>query len=307
MALTPALHASALRFLPPESDVTSSSHWKLVRAYQHLMGLDAEIDTWLQSDPWATRTEFDTQMGKYRVYIDLLVSVPDEFSLIIGDFLQNLRAVLDHMVHELGERHLGRPLTDKEARDSMFPIYCDKPLPPQESVRRLGSIDPAKKAAIEQLQPHTRSDTQYDFLCDLSELANRDKHRAVNVAIAYAGGHRLSALDGGDTAFGGVNGPRIHFTAGASIALGGTTQLTADTSGVEPLVGEITESGTEVLRYAPTIIVGGDPVHMRVDPLPPILTLASRQKFIQQTVPTVVSCEFLWRYVARTWRDLRMP
>jgi hypothetical protein len=101
----------------------------------------------------------------------------DDFSLIIGDCLHNLRAALDNLAYDLAVAHTGKePLPSKFASRSEFPIFTDKNLPKFFDV--LGGVAPSAQAEIEGLQPYHRGEKlRHDFLWQLNKLSNIDKHR----------------------------------------------------------------------------------------------------------------------------------
>jgi hypothetical protein len=106
----------------------------------------------------------------FRLSIDQGAS--SDLSLMIGDFLCNVRASLDHLVYQLtiwnGHRNT----------KTHFPI-CTKPsyFSTKENMDKLVGISPAHVALIEKLQPYVAGNP----LKYLSILNNADKHRVIAV------------------------------------------------------------------------------------------------------------------------------
>lgn len=121
---------------------------------------------------------------------------PDTWAKSIGDCLQNIRASLDHLAFQLAESYSGRPLHQKMADQSEFPVFGTRPGSPDEFRRKVGGVDPAARSIIEGLQPsRLGSGFEGDPLWGLHRMANIDKHRTIHIGV-------LSQLGG---AVGGAN------------------------------------------------------------------------------------------------------
>jgi hypothetical protein len=79
----------------------SSYLLKLERARDHLRVLESKEREFLKSAPARIEGQYNDDHSEYgfRFYVDQ--QPPASFSLIIGDFLTNLLASLDHLVYEL--------------------------------------------------------------------------------------------------------------------------------------------------------------------------------------------------------------
>lgn len=161
---------------------TYGHNLKLDRAAYHLQSLDTQIRRWSESGPHRYTYELDSQSGKkhVRVHFDPL---PDEFRLILGDCLHNLRAALDALVYELALWYLDiYPLPEGRASGLEFPVFGDRVMTTREHRRKIGCIHPDAQAVIKRLQPYNRGDEfARDPLWVLHRLANVDKHRAPHV------------------------------------------------------------------------------------------------------------------------------
>ena len=103
---------------------------------------------------------------------------PDWWSLIVGDFVQNLRAALDHFVCQLIYDAGGEP-----TRQNAFPIFPKRPTGRQSKDRwnaQVDGLDDDAVAFIERRQPYHHPDgpRNHTFFA-LRELSNEDKHRLV--------------------------------------------------------------------------------------------------------------------------------
>lgn len=109
-----------------------------------------------------------------------LQAPPDQFGVILGDFLNNLRAVLDHLVGALVKR-FGNPVSWGHA----FPILtAEKDWPNDPNWPKLAGIPLGWQAVIKCLQPyHRRDDPKQHPLAVLSILNNADKHRTLHPLV----------------------------------------------------------------------------------------------------------------------------
>jgi hypothetical protein len=157
---------------------------KLYQALQHTVHLKTEVERWLGGNPYSLTIEFDPQRRENALWINALRSPPDEFSLIIGECLHNLRSALDNLVHTLAIRKHGSPLPQTIAKRLQFPIAKD-----HEGFRgikwRIQDIPSEAQTEIEGLQPynHRQDDPTRDPLWILNELSNIDKHRLPQLTL----------------------------------------------------------------------------------------------------------------------------
>lgn len=111
---------------------------------------------------------------------------PDrEWSLIIGDCVQNLRSALDHAVWSL------TPTSKRSAHPErpQFPIFIDKELFDHRGRSRIAAIPPSAGEWVEKWQPFASSHPTRHPLWLLNELSRIDKHRAIHVvamALRYS-------------------------------------------------------------------------------------------------------------------------
>lgn len=101
---------------------------------------------------------------------------PLHFGVILGDFLHNLRGVLDHVIWQLVLLNGNEP-----TRANAFPI-CDT----QEDFdklakRNLRGLTDDQRALVQEYQPYRLGDeARRHFLAVLRDLSNTDKHQFVH-------------------------------------------------------------------------------------------------------------------------------
>jgi len=162
------------------SDPWSSPSKKLTRAAAHFESLHEATRIYIRDGrPFEYRAEIDKQPPRFRVRIVGGNPPPEDVSLIVGDFVQNLRASLDHLIWAAVEAN-GETPTNGNA----FPILADS----LESNRRareqwdwqLRGIAPKALPLIEHIQPYKRGENaDRDVLACVRRLSNEDKHRVV--------------------------------------------------------------------------------------------------------------------------------
>jgi hypothetical protein len=127
----------------------------------------------------ATRREFDAEGGHVLFIAERMTEVGEDWGLLVGDAVHNLRCALDHLWWQLAIEHLGRRPTETEAREIQFPILTH--LGPERFRRHryLKHVSPAAGAKAEQFQRYDAGEDQVLLLSVLAELSNHDKHREI--------------------------------------------------------------------------------------------------------------------------------
>jgi hypothetical protein len=111
--------------------------------------------------------------------------------LIVGDYVQNLRAALDHLAFEMVRR--GSKWSRAVERVVQFPIYSignsrkprnKGPLTFANQVgKKVPGIPTDQRALIDRYQPYHRGKWH---LATLAELSNQDKHRVITPVALFA-------------------------------------------------------------------------------------------------------------------------
>lgn len=221
---------------------------KLERADEHFAALVAECGSYFDGAPHGYKTDADLANGTYVVRVTIKMPPPIRLAIICGDFVQNLRAALDH---------LANALVAQPTRQTQFPIYAEEDdfnervMGPAQRGRNgpltgLDVNDDAFKRIVG-YQPFNLLTEQGNLrnhpLHQLAELSNMDKHRTI---LTRAACHRT----GPDEA-----APEIAF-AGINIEFVGPAAYVYD----KPLDdGEVFLSGTfKVIGPDPHVLISGN-------------------------------------------------
>jgi hypothetical protein len=167
--------------------VSLTSSWaKLDRAKTHIDHLRAAMTEAASPDldKIPLRRNYDATEGAVIWRIDRLVEIGDDWPLIAGDAIQNLRAALDHLMWQLAIIHLGRQPTRREARLVQYPeVTRARSLVPggdrfltylrREDIEVLKRFQPYKRRKKGELHPVPK----------LIRLSNADKHRRLPLLV----------------------------------------------------------------------------------------------------------------------------
>jgi hypothetical protein len=154
---------------------------RLTRADEHLEALGDEIERFLNpSDahkPYGSFLEKNDETGERRLCASVHLSPPPHLSLLIGDFLHNVRSALDHLAWKLG----GNPPPNEKA--SEFPIFLSRKdfcgsAGGRSGYEKTRGMEPRAQAIIEDVQPFNGGkNPKLHPLWTLHQLSAEDKHR----------------------------------------------------------------------------------------------------------------------------------
>ncbi|HEY2039381.1 MAG TPA: hypothetical protein VGG95_06930, partial [Edaphobacter sp.] len=150
------------------------------RAKQHFLEFEREVSAWMNvkpSGPGQLINAPDSTPEK-PIYIYATTSpVPARFGLIAGDYLQNLRSVLDYLVWQLILANGATP----HKTNTAFPICKSAAAFKDAKNRKLVGVSDEAIALIEALQPYSERqiDGRPQTIHLLDELTNENKHRQV--------------------------------------------------------------------------------------------------------------------------------
>lgn len=165
---------------------------KVARAKVHLGELESSVKAYQELDPHDfTRAVVDHPTDPSLAIVEVRVTIthpqPDDWGLIVGDILTNLRAALDHSLFghatERAETS-GTPLSASEQKKLQYPMVHDAPQWPSKAATLASVLDPAVLAAVEATQPFKSPKPDWHSLAILNRLVNLDKHRTVRV-VSY--------------------------------------------------------------------------------------------------------------------------
>ena len=179
------------------------SAWaKVDRAKMHIDDLDDAIGKQYNGiNPISLRRTFEPDQGVIMVRIDSVVDVPDNWGLIVGDAVHNLRCALDHLAWELALKYFdGVEPTDRRIiKQIQFPVVVDKNL--WESHINRKYMLPSDADKVEQFQPFNLGPISrskgaihpFEAFCGFAGVSNVDKHRRIHLAymipqlVSFAG------------------------------------------------------------------------------------------------------------------------
>ncbi|MBO1768248.1 hypothetical protein [Allobranchiibius sp. GilTou38] len=159
---------------------TAQAKWadaKLARAQQHRHDLVGRIAAWAGTSPPKYDGNIADDRLSYEVRVQMRHSPPlEEWSLILGDALHNLRSALDVLVWSLAEVET---LSGKEQKRLMWPVVVERESWVDAAARSLPAVPADVVARIEECQPFNwpESQREQDGLLLLHRLDIQDKHR----------------------------------------------------------------------------------------------------------------------------------
>jgi hypothetical protein len=168
------------------SDALMGARLKLRRAREHLKVLGDELAAFYAGEPYRIIHQPNADGSEHVFRTQVLKEPPPLLSAIIGDALQNMRSVLEHLAWGLAFRDKG----SKPSRSTSFPIYRSEydfwaiskktgTYSTRSGAHKIAEItDVRVRAAIQQLQPYKSG---HDELYLLNELARVDRHQSLPV------------------------------------------------------------------------------------------------------------------------------
>lgn len=158
---------------------------KIDRATEHLEELHKEVGAYLDSGPYEVVRESQEE-GNPLLVCKVNRLPPLRLSVLLGDFLHNLRSSLDHLAWQLVLTNGGHPDTG-----TSFPIFekrrdFKKFKKNKETITGVvGEVADEAADLLEGLQPYNNAagSPREHPLWILSKLNNIDKHRQFNIAV----------------------------------------------------------------------------------------------------------------------------
>ena len=157
---------------------------KLQRGDQHAMALKREFAKWEASDPYDIALEHDLYFQRWTIRLLIRERPPlERWGLMVGDVVACYRSALDHALYALAAHETGEDPPPGE-RVLQFPICDSFKWYAAHKNRRLSDLSPRVCAVLQTFQPYLRrKDQPFKELSVLRELNDRDKHRAVHLAV----------------------------------------------------------------------------------------------------------------------------
>jgi hypothetical protein len=150
---------------------------------------------------WVAR-KFDADQRAIIYYVERLVEISDDWSLVIGDAVHNLRGALDHLAWQLAIRYFKGVEPDNVLHKSaikviQFPVVEEKRLWPNHQHRKYTLKSDARK--LKKFQPFKMTKKQLtkgrhilkEFF-GFAGVSNVDKHRKIQLAHRWVSSFRLT-------------------------------------------------------------------------------------------------------------------
>jgi hypothetical protein len=156
----------------------TSAQRKFFRGVEQVRQLLAEADAYEKRDAYVFRVDVESRSLREitcRCFAVEQEAPPEEWPLLAGEAIQNLRAALDHLVYAA---------SGGEER-TQFPIFTDSATFEEKAPAMLQGVPDSVRATIEKAQPYHNFPPapSQTMLEQLRVLSNLDKHRTL-AAIA---------------------------------------------------------------------------------------------------------------------------
>lgn len=152
---------------------------KLEQALKHASLIDEIYKDWRRLMVESPPIDFPISQTTGALIFNVKAHLPDSrMSLILGDFIHNLRTCLNHMTGQLAMID-GHDVLERSSLE--FPIFIDRSAYKKDEDRKIGKYikNTEVLGAIEALQPYHDNNPKNHPLWLLSELDNIDKHRTL--------------------------------------------------------------------------------------------------------------------------------
>jgi hypothetical protein len=171
---------------------------KFKRACEHYEAIKRVVDEWNKVTTYEVFSERDpdkSELVHCQRYV-AKIGGPEfpNISALLGDCLNNFRAVLDHMIWFASVIHSGDP--PPKPKNISFPAYEDRA---KYKAQGLHAVSPKVAAIVELYQPYRAGvDARRHPLWALCELNNVDKHREVHAVNHVAMAPAVSVASSSD-------------------------------------------------------------------------------------------------------------
>lgn len=172
----------------------NDSQRKLDWARKHLAIVQDSFRDFVRADGNSVDVQYDSKLEEYVVVARAKGPVPDDWSLMLGDIIHNIRSSLDSLMFALVERHAPGGLSRAEIERIQF-LICDTRAEFEARVAHKQRVRwyPPIVAVMERLQPyHLQHGLGPSPLSVLRDLSNIDKHRHIVTTSIIS--HSVSAF-----------------------------------------------------------------------------------------------------------------
>jgi hypothetical protein len=163
---------------------------KIRRAQAHLDTLERRITNFVHPNPYRLVQQRDVGRGALVASIAEAPALPvEEWAVIIGDCVHNLRAALDYIAWQVAGANTGD-------RETQFPVFVDKQGWRNGGLRRIKRMPVAVQAFIEAVQPYHDPNPHLHWLNGLRVLDDADKHQLLVVTAAVPESYKFEYRNG---------------------------------------------------------------------------------------------------------------
>lgn len=149
---------------------------KLASADGHARRLLTDMDLWTASNPISYTPELSADRMSCLVRANVLLPPPTEqWSLIVGDFVHNIRGALDAMVWSFATADGRKP---SKPRRVYFPIVTEAAGWDTARIDMLQTVPDEVAERIASVQPFTFTDPNQHMAVVLRDMSNTDKHQS---------------------------------------------------------------------------------------------------------------------------------
>jgi hypothetical protein len=159
-----------------------SARLKLARAKEHVAELKSKWEAYKAGSNFAAVAEKNAA-GTLDYRVKVRTPIPAEWSLVLGDAIHNLRAVLDHLAWSAVERNSQVP-----GKQTCFPISKDRPSFPGTMKDALRGASDRARVLVHRLRPYGGGNEK---IWRLHQLDIADKHRLI---LAVGASYRSANL-----------------------------------------------------------------------------------------------------------------
>jgi hypothetical protein len=161
---------------------------KLEWAYQHITDLQEVREDWRGKNEDRVSFEDDPNTGDRTYWAKDVPPIPDDFSLLAGDAIHNIRSVLDHLAYHMMTISPG--ISSDHLQYVYFPIAETPQKYKSEAVKRIEGMRQDAKDAIDKIQPYEGGAGK--ILWRLHSLDIIDKHKVLIAGASTNPYHSMS-------------------------------------------------------------------------------------------------------------------
>jgi hypothetical protein len=150
----------------------------------------------LRTKPYSMSVKYNAKTREHSLWFHVRNKPPVAFSLLMAEYVHQLRAALDNIAWEMAVRYLAsQGKTRPPGRYTAFPVCLEPNDWDKGSTKsRIVDFPPAALSEVQDLQPYNGTDIvgpKSHRLWLLTELWNADKHRALVLTLGTASKLRI--------------------------------------------------------------------------------------------------------------------